>query len=1325
MAFKVFSRYMRFCFYTILFAGLTNAVSLDITDADSVRNASKTIANGLMAWYKGNTTGGTPGILPGPYYWWEAGGMFGHMINYWYYTGDTYYNDIVSTAILFQTGTGDDFLPANQTKDEGNDDQVFWAFTAMDAAELNFPEPTTAGTPSWLSLAQAVFNEMAGRWDTSTCGGGLRWQIYTFNAGYDYKNSISNLGLFQLAARLARYTDNSTYTDWAEKTWDWYSQASLWDAETYQIFDGTTTDSNCTSVDHFQWTYNYAAAISGAAYMYNHTSDENWLEIVSGMIPLPNGSAFPSTVGGSFPGELNSLVDFVADDDRPTFILDHATTQVLYRNNAFDALVATDSESSSSPLWLASLLEAVCHGIRPSPRTTETLPTFADRSWSRKSIGTSWTAVSCLGQKHHGLAPVAAPQGFGRPDANPLKRQESDTGSTTSASTDHSSIASSDLDTPFEQLAVDWFLSPRPSSDAYYDLLINHNWQDQTVGPIHSWDPMMRQMFSTILASEEPRVLLWGNDLLNLYNKHARPVYGDTFPGSLGIPLEQVWGEAVTGELANLIRSAYAVVYTTAGTQWANTYELEASCNVNFPERHPPPAIITALESTNGEVFVLQRSKNTLPPSLAVPMPDVGSVDTAYVLPIVGLDGVHVRAIAVLGLDPRRALSPSIRQFAESVRDMLFKSAALFSLPMEQRESKEISRALSQQLETMTIKAEESEQNFSRMLRDAPIGMCMHREDGHCVYVNDTWLELLGMSKGEFYKAAEVGLAWRDAVHEEDFEAVNQIWISALEKGTAASAEFRVKATCSEREVRWLEISAQQRHNKEGNLEYLYVWLRDISSRKQLAEQKLQDALETKRRSEVFIDMISHEMRNPLGAILLLADGIVNSLPPEATVLTPDLRHTLLDTAANIHLCANHMKQIAEEVLTFSRLDSKLLILSPEKIRPLDTVQSVLKMTKAELDYDQIQGSIEIQQSYIDLAIDNVLLDPGRLSQVILNLMTNAIKFTKGSSKRRIVISLGASRTKPTAKDCQVMLVEPREVKLVKVARRMSITDEPVGEDVFLVFSVRDTGCGLTETEMGHLFHRFSQASPKTYKQYGGSGLGLFISRELVELQGGQIGVHSESGKGSTFAFYVETARIEAPVETPAAQLAQTSASDHPQALDVPAVRKTDTPDLHVLVVEDNAINQKILAQQLRKTGCGKVHVADHGLDALEILSTTTFHRSSGVEQIPLSVILLDVEMPIMDGLTCARRIRELERAKEIVRHVPIIGITANARVEQIASCIEAGMDEVVTKPFRVLDLLPRMLALVDQHAPEAKSSLTALDSHGCNNLKDQPSSWH
>lgn len=654
------------------------------------------------------------------------------------------------------------------------------------------------------------------------------------------------------------------------------------------------------------------------------------------MLPFAEASA-------PLPIELNGLVDFLADDDRPTFVLDHATADIVYCNNAFHTLIATVPPSSSSPTWLASLFDAACVGARPSPRTTETLDPFADRCWFRKSIGSSWVTVSCH-------ASPAVPQQDLTP-VDPLKRQKSDTGSTTSASTDYSSVASSDDDTPLEQLTVDWLVSPKPSPDAWFDTLHSHDWANTTVGPIDSWDPIMRQVYSTILSSQEPRVLLWGGDMLNLYNQHARFAYGDTFPASLGVPLQQVWGQAVCADLFNMIGSAikrgkpicqknhefiltrhgfpesaffdlvflpipspdgrylgvitefteitetvlqrnrqeisksllesfsnlsdlhqlwhsfvdtvnhnsrdlsYSLVYITKETQSADSFELEASCNVDSPEKHLPPSIIAAAESANGQVFVLQRSKGTLPLPLAVSVPDVGSVDTAYILPIIGLDGLRVRAIVVLGLDPRRALSPSIRQFVESVRDMLFKSAALFSLPTEHRVSRDVSRALAQQLETMTLKAEESEQNFSRMLRDAPIGMCMHREDGHCVYVNDVCLELLGMSKVEFYKAAEVGLAWRDAVHEEDFEAVNQIWISAIEKGTAASAEFRVKAACSEPEVRWLEISAQQRHDKEGNLEYLYVWLRDISSRKQLAEQKLQDALETKRRSEVFIDM--------------------------------------------------------------------------------------------------------------------------------------------------------------------------------------------------------------------------------------------------------------------------------------------------------------------------------------------------------------------------------------------------------------------------------------------------------------------------------------
>lgn len=112
--------------------------------------------------------------------------MMGTLIDYWYYTGDSEYNDLITQALLFQVGDHDDYMPNNQTLTEGNDDQGFWGLTVMSAAEYNFPNPP-ADKPQWLALAQAVFNTQAARWDTEHCNGGLRWQIYQWNRGYDYK----------------------------------------------------------------------------------------------------------------------------------------------------------------------------------------------------------------------------------------------------------------------------------------------------------------------------------------------------------------------------------------------------------------------------------------------------------------------------------------------------------------------------------------------------------------------------------------------------------------------------------------------------------------------------------------------------------------------------------------------------------------------------------------------------------------------------------------------------------------------------------------------------------------------------------------------------------------------------------------------------------------------------------------------------------------------------------------------------------------------------------------------------------------------------------
>ncbi|KAM0723668.1 hypothetical protein Q7P37_000656 [Cladosporium fusiforme] len=265
---------------------LALGIELDLNDNDSITSAASTIAFGMMSYYYGNTTTGIPGLLGDPYYWWETGAMFGALIDYWRYTGDSSYNEVTTQAILHQASETRDFMPRNQTKSEGNDDQAFWAFTSMIAAEAGFPDPP-GDKPQWLALTQGVFNTQVRRWDEDTCDGGLRWQIFPFNNGYDYKNSISNGGVFNIAARLGAFTRNVTYFEWAERTYDWCSDMGLIDEGTYQIFDGSDSRINCTERDNIQWSYNNGVFLYGAAVMWNQTkgdTQKKWRTRVEGLL---------------------------------------------------------------------------------------------------------------------------------------------------------------------------------------------------------------------------------------------------------------------------------------------------------------------------------------------------------------------------------------------------------------------------------------------------------------------------------------------------------------------------------------------------------------------------------------------------------------------------------------------------------------------------------------------------------------------------------------------------------------------------------------------------------------------------------------------------------------------------------------------------------------------------------------------------------------------------------------------------------------------------------------------------------------------------------
>ena len=306
---------------------LSTALDLDLDNMDSIKSATSTLAYDMMTYYSGNQSGQVPGLLPGPcdsvacYYWWEAGAMFGSLINYWQYTGDESYNPVVTQALQFQIGPEQNFNPPNQSKNMGVDDQDFWAFTAMDAAEAGFPD-VGGEAPSWLALAQAVFNFQTTLWDAATCNGGMRWQVYSFNAGYNLKNTISNGGYFQLAARLARYTGNQTYADWAVKMYDWMEASPLFQTQddTLFIWDNTDANNNCTDVQHFAWTYNYGTMLMGAASMYNFTGGaEPWGSRVSSILNGAFKLFFPAEYGGSIMSEFQCEATMVCNNDQSSF----------------------------------------------------------------------------------------------------------------------------------------------------------------------------------------------------------------------------------------------------------------------------------------------------------------------------------------------------------------------------------------------------------------------------------------------------------------------------------------------------------------------------------------------------------------------------------------------------------------------------------------------------------------------------------------------------------------------------------------------------------------------------------------------------------------------------------------------------------------------------------------------------------------------------------------------------------------------------------------------------------------------------------------------
>ena len=412
-----------------------------------------------------------------------------------------------------------------------------------------------------------------------------------------------------------------------------------------------------------------------------------------------------------------------------------------------------------------------------------------------------------------------------------------------------------------------------------------------------------------------------------------------------------------------------------------------------------------------------------------------------------------------------------------------------------------------------------------------------------------------------------------------------------------------------------------------------------------------------------------------------------------------------------------------------------MLSITPVPERPTTVLENTVKMFKGELSLNKVEIETMKDESEGNLLDDYVLFDTSRLMQVLINLISNAIKFTSLQSVRKISVTSGTQKRQPPrikTRYGELKWVVPRDAQLSNPALPSLAEGE---EKWYLYFCVQDTGTGITLAGIERLFKRFSQATSRTHITYGGAGLGLYISRELAEKQGGCVGVASRYGEGSAFAFFIETRRVSQSHAQEQSQvvlsLQQAKSRGRPtlhkrassrreawnNAVPSSPAELTSKPDIapgkayqqspryHILLVEDNLVNQKVLAKQLRKAEC-TVTVANNGVEALDFLDKIGHWQhprnetrispvnGSQVHSPPLNVILMDWEMPMMNGLVCTRKIRELELEDgrgQLEKRMPIIAITANVREEQTNEAIAAGMDDVMPKPFTVGMLLEKI----------------------------------
>jgi len=456
-------------------------------------------------------------------------------------------------------------------------------------------------------------------------------------------------------------------------------------------------------------------------------------------------------------------------------------------------------------------------------------------------------------------------------------------------------------------------------------------------------------------------------------------------------------------------------------------------------------------------------------------------------------------------------------------------------------------------------------------------------------------------------------------------ELFRNLW-QTISKGKIWKGELRNKA--KDGSFYWVDTTIVPFLNDEGR-PFQYMAIRyDISSRKEQEEKLLISQMNLSKAKEMaevslkvkeqFLANMSHEIRTPMNAIL----GMVEIL------LQNKLTEDQFECANLIQMSAQNLLTIINDILDFSKIEAKKISFSYQALKLETFIESIVQTLYFTASKKQLKLSFSIAKDVPEV----IVADEVRLRQIILNLASNSIKFTKEGSVKI----------------------------LVELSQR---TDDQYK----LLFHIEDTGIGISSDNISKIFESFTQERNDTSRKYGGTGLGLTIAKQLVELQGGTISVTSEVDKGSCFTFSLNCKKGD-PIQLAASTTEESEMS------------YTELEGMNVLMAEDNIMNQ-LLSKKIFKNWNCNLDIAGDGSVAIEMLREKDY-----------DLILMDMQMPKMDGYEACRFIRnEMPFPKS---SIPIISITAHAMVGEREKCIEMGMNDYISKPFNQKQLFEKIANL-------------------------------